>query len=327
MIGRRKFMTCTLAAATTMTALASTTVAETFEFQKGHAFLHDTQNDVSSGLPIWPVQPPGGGGPDGSERISRHGVVTNVPFPTLTILRPMRPTGTAILVAGGGGYKRIENGPEAIPAARWLASIGVTAFVLTYRLPLEGWLSGTLAPFQDAERAIRFIRGKADHFGIDPNRLGILGFSAGGHLLGMEAVLADHLNYSPTDALDTVSGRPDFSLLIYPVVTVEAPFQNTSTRRVLIGNHPTAYQSTQWSMQTHVHPGLAPFFLVQAADDPVSNPANTAILQAACEYNGVDVERHLFSAGGHGFGLGKPGTETVKWPRFAENWMRTHNFL
>ncbi|WP_340312865.1 alpha/beta hydrolase [Brytella acorum] len=287
----------------------------------------DARSEIPWRVPVWPGQPPGGGGPEGQERVSRKGSVTNVVVPTLTVLRPMNPTGSAILIAGGGGYKHIENGTEAMPSARWLASIGITAFVLTYRLPREGWRAGARAPLQDAERAIRVIRGQSASLGIDPRKVGVLGFSAGGHLLGMETVLASRLSYQPVDALDRISGNPDFSLLIYPIVTLEPPFQDTSTRRVLIGEDPNPVESVEWSVQTHVHPGLAPFFLVQAADDPISNPANTAILQAACERNGVDVDRHLFPTGGHGFGLGRPGTETVDWPRMAEAWMAKRHFL
>ncbi|MFH7812510.1 alpha/beta hydrolase [Acetobacter lovaniensis] len=280
-----------------------------------------------SGFPIWHGPPPGGGGPTSGEHVSRSGAVTNVAVPTLTVFRPVKPNGAAMLIAGGGGYKRVENGKEAMPTARWLASIGVTSFVLTYRLPEEGWTVGRSAPFQDAERAIRIIRGRARHFGIDPRRVGIIGFSAGAHLLGMQTACANQLSYAPLDLVDQISGRPDLTLLIYPIVTLEPPYQHTSTRRILIGDHPSPAESARWSVQTHIHPGLAPFFLVQAADDPVSNPANTAILQATCEQNNVEVVRHLFPTGGHGFGLGKPETATVEWPKMAEQWMAGHQFI
>lgn len=284
-------------------------------------------NALSSGFPIWHGPPPGGGGPASGEHVSSSGAVTNIAVPTLTVLRPVKPNGAAMLIAGGGGYKRVENGKEAMPTALWLASIGVTSFVLTYRLPKEGWTVGRSAPFQDAERAIRIIRGQARHFGIDPRRVGIVGFSAGAHLLGMQTACANQLSYAPLDLVDQISGRADLTLLIYPIVTLEPPYQHTSTRHVLIGDHPSPAESARWSVQTHIHPGLAPFFLVQAADDPVSDPANTAILQAACDQNHVEVVRHLFPTGGHGFGLGKPETATMQWPRMAEQWMAGHQFI
>ncbi|MBS4076545.1 alpha/beta hydrolase [Ameyamaea chiangmaiensis] len=309
------------------TAVSNGAHAQMLAFRDRHRHHEDMSTEQPPGFPIWPGPPPGGGGPVSGEHVSRTGAVTNVAVPTLTVLRPVQPNGAAMLIAGGGGYKQIENGKEAIPAARWLASIGVTAFVLTYRLPKEGWTVGRFAPFQDAERAIRMIRGQARYFGVDPRRVGVMSFSAGAHLLGMETACADQLSYTPIDALDQVSGHPDLTLLIYPIVTLEPPYQDTSTRRVLIGDHPSPTESARWSVQTHIHPGLAPFFLVQAADDPVSNPANTAILQAACEQNGVEVVRHLFPTGGHGFGLGKPGTATVEWPGIAEQWMAGHRFI
>ncbi|MDE7548344.1 alpha/beta hydrolase [Acetobacter fabarum] len=321
MIGRR-----TLIKGSVMMAAATVSSGVHAQMCAAHDERHQ-HGDIPTKFPIWPGLPPGGGGPVAGEHVSRSGAVTNVAVPTLTVLRPVQPNGAAMLVAGGGGYKRIENAKEAMPTARWLASIGVTAFVLTYRLPREGWAVGRLAPFQDAERAIRIIRAQAHLFGIDPHRVGITGFSAGAHLLGMEAVCADHLSYTPIDVWDQVSGHPDLALLIYPIVALEPPYQNTSTRRLLIGDHPSPAESTRWSVQTHIHPGLAPFFLVQAADDPVSNPANTAILQTACAHNGVEVVRHLFPTGGHGFGLGKSGTATVTWPNMAEQWMAGHRFI
>ncbi|MBB2157263.1 alpha/beta hydrolase [Gluconacetobacter diazotrophicus] len=303
--------------------------ARTQPFRPRHrgAGHDDDRPAPPSGLAIWPGPPPGGGGPTGREHVSASGAVTRVAIPRLTVLRPARPNGAAMLIAAGGGYRRIEVQKEAMPAAGWLASIGVTAFVLTYRLPPEDWAAGSLAPFQDAGRAIRTMRGQAGHLGIDPRRIGVLGFSSGGHLLGMQTACAERLDYAPVDALDRESGRPDLTMLVYPIVTLEPPYQHTSSRRVLIGDHPTPVESARWSVQTHVHSGLAPFFLAQAADDPVSNPQNTAILQAACESAGVRVERHLFPTGGHGFGLGAPGTQTVEWPAMAESWMRRERFV
>jgi len=268
---------------------------------------------------LWPGDAPGGGGPRGPLDISDKGAVSNVAHPFLTRHDPARPNGAAVLVAGGGGYKRIEEGSEARPAAQWLVEQGITAFVLTYRLPGEGWQDGAMAPVQDAQRALRLIRSQSP--GLDPHRLGVLGFSSGGHLLGMASTRSGWRSYTQVDAADDTSARPDFAALIYPVVTLEPPYDDTSTRRQLVGNHPTLRESAEWSVETHVRRDCPPMFLVQADDDPISNPANTRILEAACRQAGVPVERHHFSSGGHGFGLGRPGTPTTAWPALYQHWL------
>ncbi|WP_341535046.1 alpha/beta hydrolase [Acetobacter sacchari] len=283
--------------------------------------------DAVGTWPLWEGAPPGGGGPTGPEQVSAHGAITNVSTPTLTIWRPERPNGAAMLVAGGGGYQRIQMQKEAEAAARWLIGLGVTAFTLAYRLPMEGWGAGRLAPFQDAQRAVRMMRHSAPALGLDPHRIGGVGFSAGGHLLGMTSARSHEAIYASADAIDVASSALDLNLLLYPIVTLKPPYDRTSTRRVLIGAHPTPEDSAMWSLETHIHRGLRPFFLAQAADDQISNPANTAILELACHQTSISAARHLFPTGGHGFGMGIPGTETIMWPGLAENWMRKTGFI
>jgi acetyl esterase/lipase len=232
-----------------------------------------------------------------------------------------------MLVAAGGGYKRIEIESEALPAAQWLAERGITAFVLSYRLPPEGWRMGPLAPLQDAQRAIRWIRANAARYRVDEAKIGVLGFSAGGHLMGLTATRPDFAAYEPVDSSDKKSAKPDMAALIYPVVTLEPPYDHTSTRRSLIGDHPSASDSAQWSVETHVRSGCPPMFLVQASDDDASNPANTQILTEACKRADVAVEYHLLSSGGHGFGMGRAGSPTEQWPRWFEAWLRQNRML
>ncbi|GLS19518.1 hypothetical protein GCM10007874_25350 [Labrys miyagiensis] len=281
----------------------------------------------SQALPLWPGMPPGGGGPSGPVRVSSRGAWSNIALPSLQLYRPDKPNGAAMLVAAGGGYKRIEMGSEAHPAAAWLAARGVTAFVLAYRLPEEGWKAGPLAPLQDAQRAMRLIRAGATGYGIDPGRLGVLGFSAGGHLLGLASARSAFKAYPGVDEADTQSARPDNAALIYPIITLEPPYDHTSTRRVLIGRHPSAGESAEWSVQTHVRKDCPPMFLAQAQDDPVSNPANTAIMAQTCQAAGVPVELMRLASGGHGFGMGRPGTPTAAWPDHYEAWLRQRGML
>jgi len=275
-------------------------------------------------VPLWPGEAPGGGGPGGPVAMSEKGAMSNIAVPALEVYRPTRPNGAAMLVAAGGGYKRIEMENEARPAARWLAARGITAFVLRYRLPGEGWREGPLAPLQDAQRALRVIAADGVHHGIDAGRIGVLGFSSGGHLMGLAATRAAFASYRPVDGIDTAAARTAEAALIYPVVTLEPPYDHTSTRIELIGRHPSAAASADWSVQTHVREHCPPMFLVQAEDDPISNIANSAILEQACKSAGVSVDRHVLPSGGHGFGMGTPGTPTGQWPGWCASWLSSH---
>lgn len=274
-------------------------------------------------LRLWPGEPPGGGGPVGPPEADERGTVRNIAVPGLEVFTPSRPNGSAMLVAGGGGYTRIAIEREARPAARWLASRGVTAFVLQYRLPREGWGAGPLAPLQDAQRALRLIRFRAAASGLDPNRIGVLGFSAGGHLMGLAATRSAFASYRPGDATDALSARPFAAALIYPVITLEPPYDHTATRVQLIGRHPDPDARAEWSVETHVRSHCPPVFLTQAEDDRVSDIANSRIMARACERAGIRVEAHTLPDGGHGFGLGRPGTPSADWPTWYEAWLRT----
>jgi acetyl esterase/lipase len=272
-------------------------------------------------LPLWPGMPPGGGGPVGPPEIGARGAVSNIAVPGLDVFAPARPNGLAILIAAGGGYKRIEKDKEARPAARWLAGRGITAFVLSYRLPREGWVDGPLAPLQDAQRALRLIRTRATAYGIDPERVGVLGFSAGGHLMGLAATRSAFASYPPRDAADAASARPATAALIYPIITLEPPDDHTATRVQLVGRHPTPEASAEWSVETHVRSRCPPVFLTQAEDDPISDVANSRIMARACERAGVPVETHSLATGGHGFGMGRPGTPSEQWPGWYAAWL------
>lgn len=268
-----------------------------------------------------------GGGPSGPVKGREWGSLSNIAEPALDLVRPAQPNGAAVLIAAGGGYTQISNGGEAMPAAEWLAGLGITSFILTYRLPGEGWIDGPFAPLQDAQRALRTMRAEAKPLGLDPARMGVLGFSAGGHLLGLAAVRSREASYQQTDAVDKQSARPDFAALIYPVVTLKPPFDGTSSRRQLIGSDPTPAAAQAWSVETHVRPGGPPTFLVHADDDPIVNPQNSVLLEEACRKAGIPVELRRFDTGGHGFALGRKGTASTAWPRLAEAWMKGRGLL
>ncbi|MFL9839746.1 alpha/beta hydrolase [Sphingomonas sp. ST-64] len=275
---------------------------------------------------LWPANMPGAGGPRGPEKIgekgSAKGAVTNVTTPRMEIYRPAKPNGAAVLVIGGGGYFRIQIASAAVPTARWLQARGVTAVVLYYRLPGDGWNAD--APFQDGQRAMRLLRANADRLQIDPKRIGVLGFSAGGHLAGMMATRGGHDFYPPGDVADRVSAIPDFAAMIYPVVSMRAPIDTTRTAKhlsVLPG-----YRDTM-SVEALVTAQTPPIFLAHAADDPIADPEHSQRLYAAMRAAKRPVELHLFERGGHSWGLGKRGEPVAAWPRLFAAWARANGWL
>lgn len=293
-------------------------VAATLVATKSELSFASSLYGQSQIIPLWDGVPPGGGGPESKMIVSATGAQHQIAVPTLTVMTPAHPGGRAVLIAGGGGYKRIETGKESLPAAQWLTRRGYTCYILSYRLPSEGWNDGALVALQDAQRALRIIRQRE-------KSVSVLGFSAGGHLLGMAAARPEFQSYPPTDKLDSLPAQADSAALIYPVITLEKPYTHTSVHRILVSPHATAKAEAAWSVQNYVTPAAPPFFLVQAEDDPVSDPANTLIMYTACQKAGVPVEMHRYASGGHGFGMGKPGTPAAAWPRAYEKWLENRS--
>ena len=280
----------------------------------------DPRSPVS--VDLWPGSPPGGGGGKGEERATEDGAVSHVNRPRIEIYRPAHPNGTAIILIGGGGYARIGVGHEVMPTAQWLASIGVTPVVLYYRLPADHWPAA--APFQDGQRAVRVLRAHAGELGIDPKRIGVVGFSAGGNLAGITETRFDDTLYPSVDAADRLSARPDFAGLIYPVISLEPPYDTTRSSREL-STQPDAVQA--YSVELHVSHDTPPTFLAQAVDDPIANIGNSLVMFDALHKNDVDVELHVFDKGGHGWGVGKPGTATTQWPDLFASWAHRAGYL
>lgn len=280
-------------------------------------------------LSLWPSTPPGGGGPAGPLEERPNGAIRHIAVPFLEVHRPQRPSGSAMLIAAGGGYRQIQMEKEARPAAHWLLERGITAYILAYRLPGEGWRDGPQAPLQDALRAFAMVhadmRATPGERGVQA-RMGVLGFSAGAHLLGLATGCAADSRPMPTDTITRAAPKPDAAALIYPVITLEPPFDHTSTRRRLIGEHPSAEESARWSVQTHVGPAYPPVFLVQAEDDSIASVQNAHLMAAACARANVPVALHLLGAGGHGFAMGRADMPSAPWPAWYEVWLRAHDF-
>ncbi|MDN5288127.1 MAG: paeX [Mucilaginibacter sp.] len=276
-------------------------------------------------IPLWHGVPPDGPGPQGPESVSTKGSYTNISKPRLIVHRPEHPNGTAMLVISGGGYAHIELGKESTPAANWLQSHGITAFELVYRLPAEGWASADV-PFQDGQRAMRLVRSLARKFGFDENKIGIMGFSAGGHLAGMIETEPDRQLYSPEDQVDRLSARPDFAALLYPVITMLPPFDHTHAEKEILGKHPDRVQQKAYSVQLHVNGQTPPTFLAQALDDPISNVENSRLMYAALQKYNVQAELHIFDSGGHGWGMGDPDSPVHVWPELFKTWAKANGF-
>lgn len=282
-------------------------------------------------IDLWPGEMPGGGDGPNADNFryveGRYGDITRVSRPCLLVMRPANPSGAAMIVAAGGGYESIALGNEGVPVGRVLNAAGITVFLLVYRLPAEGWGAGPDAPRQDAQRALRLVRARGAEFGIDPGRVGVLGFSAGGHLMGETAVGSARNLYAGVDAADEQPIRPVLAGLIYPVITMRKPFDRTATRRILVGDEVTPVEMKTYSVDLQVGPETPPTFLVQAIDDPIAVADHPLLMFSALRKARVPAELHLFERGGHGFGLGAPGTPAAAWPGLFLAWIRLHGFL
>lgn len=248
--------------------------------------------------------------------------ILHVSEPYMVVYRPHHPDGVGLLVLPGGGYKRVvldKEGTALVPA--FVGRGGITLFVLRYRLPGEG-RDDREASLADAQRALRLIRGHAAKWRLDPRRIGVMGFSAGGHLAARLGTGFDKQVYPATDAIDRISARPDFELLIYPVIDMAGPYAHAGSRERLLGRHPDPRLLRHYSMQYQVRPDTPPTFLVHAQDDPAVPVNNSLLFYRALLRAGVPAEMHLFPYGGHGFGVrGIHGLTTAAWPRLARAWI------
>jgi acetyl esterase/lipase len=283
-------------------------------------------------IPLWPGLPPGAPRPLPSPEWTMSGDpsyrqlwIKGVATPEVNVFRPALPDGSAILAIPGGGYSFLAVQNEGLDVARFFNARRTTVFVLTYRLPDEGWSDRAAVPLQDAQRAMRLIRSKAAEFKIDPNRLGVLGFSAGGHLAADLSVSYDERVYPPVDAADQQSARPAFSGLIYPVATLDPDVTHGDSRDKLLGKDAAPDLVQARSPQRHVNPDSPPSFVVHAFDDGLVPIENSMRWIAAARAANVPVEAHLLAEGGHGFGLHlPPDNPGSRWPDLFALWMRKH---
>ncbi len=281
-------------------------------------------------LPLWPGTPPGSEGLAlGQRTVERSDdpalpdrFVDRIDQPTLTVYRPARPDGRALLVVPGGGYQRVvldKEGTALVPA--FAEDAGLTLFVLQYRLPGEGHRGARDVPLADAQRALRLIRQRAAGWGIDADSVGVMGFSAGGHVAASLATRHAERVYAAVDAADALDPRPAYAVLVYPVIDMGAQAHPGSRQR-LLGDAPDAAAVQRYSLQQRVDAATPPVFLLHAQDDAVVSVDNSLLFEAALRGAGIEHELHLYAHGGHGFGVREARGTLALWPQLAIAWIR-----
>lgn len=232
--------------------------------------------------------------------------------------------GTAVVIFPGGGYQHLSMEKEGSDIANWLAGAGVTTFVVRYRLG-PAYHHPTM--LGDAQRAIRIARSRAAEWSIDPRRLGVIGFSAGGHLASTTGTHFDAGSAASADPIERASSRPDFMILIYPVITMRDSVTHNGSRLNLLGREPTPELVRLMSNETQVTRETPPSFLVHTTDDRTVPVENAVLFYESLKRNGVPAELHVFEHGNHGFGLAPTDPVLAVWTSLCESWMRRHGWL
>jgi acetyl esterase/lipase len=271
-------------------------------------------------LDVWPGPTPGPAQPPGDEKITTQKIgngsikrVANVSHPTITIRKPPndRDTGAAVLICPGGGYQSLSWDLEGEDVVEWLNSIGVTGIILKYRVPKPIPVTPgiqPIGPLQDAQRALSLVRSKAADWGIDPQRIGIIGFSAGGHLATSVSCNFDKRSYEATDPTDQVSCRPDFAILLYPAYLL-------------------VRDKLDLAPDIRIRKECPPTFIAHAGDDGLVKVDNCLQAYRALKMAGVPAELHVYTTGGHGFGLRPNKRPSSTWPQRAADWLKAQGFL
>ncbi|MDX1982606.1 MAG: alpha/beta hydrolase [Bryobacteraceae bacterium] len=263
---------------------------------------------------LWPSGAPGAAGDTDADK------------PSLTHYLPAqgKGNGTAVVVCPGGGYGALAMDHEGRQIAEWLNSHGIAAFILKYRL---GPRYRHPAMIQDAHRAIRMVRARAAELGVEAGRIGIWGFSAGGHLASTAATRFEEGNASAADPFDRVSTRPDFAILAYPVISFTTEYVHKGSRRNLLGDNPDETLVRELSNELRVTARTPPTFLFHTNDDTGVPPENSVLFYLALRKAGVPAEMHIFEPGRHGVGLAQKDPVLSHWPARLADWFRTRGLI
>ncbi len=233
--------------------------------------------------------------------------------------------GTAVVICPGGGYAVLAIDHEGAQIARWFNTMGITAFVLKYRLPSDKiMVDKTIGPLQDAQEAIRIVRRNAKEWNINPDKIGIMGFSAGGHVA---STVSTHYNEKVYDVQDATSARPDFSILIYPVISMDSSITHMGSRENLLGKNPSPELVKKFSNELQVTKETPPAFLVCSTDDDVVPIQNSINYLMALKKAGVHAELHIYESGGHGYGMGRSKDTEINWPEACKKWLEARGLL
>jgi acetyl esterase/lipase len=253
-------------------------------------------------------------------------IISKISRPTLTVFLPAkeRANGTAVIICPGGGYWVEAAAHEGADVAKKFTEMGVTAFMLKYRIPDDSTMvDRSIGPLQDAQQAIKVVREHAAQWHVDPTRIGIMGFSAGGHLA---ATAGTHFTKVVIPNVNNTSVRPDFLLLIYPVISCEENVAHMGSCEQILGKHPTQDQIDYFSNELQVTDETPPAFMVQSSDDPAVNPNNSILFYQALLKHHVPVELHLYEKGGHGYGMFVKDNNEL-WMERCRNWLDTNGWL
>lgn len=277
-------------------------------------------------VPLWPGVAPGGNKPPVvSESEREGGRLTDIDTPEYQVFLPQKAskrTGAAVVILPGGGYTILAMSHEGVDYAKWLTERGIVAVLVKYRVSgndAAGY--GFPVPLMDARRAIRLTRSKAREWNVDPTKVGVMGSSAGGHLASMCATLWDEkLPDETADEIDALGCRPDFAILVYPVISMAEKWGHGGSKRRLLGSSPDPALVERVSTDRRVDGRTPPCFLIHAADDGGVPVRNSLEFAARCAENKVPVVCHVFAEGGHGFGLKGKG-DSIGWPARLESWL------
>lgn len=283
-------------------------------------------------IKLWPGGIPGSRqDPDYVEKITIvDGKVTRcekVVTPDLTVYLPAseRNTGAAVLICPGGGYGMLAFDHEGNEIAGWLNEHGIAGIILKYRLPSDQiMVDKSTGPLQDAQEAMRVIRRNATGWGINPEKIGVIGFSAGGHLA---STLSTHYAEEVYKPKDNITARPDFSILVYPVISFNTEITHLGSRNNLIGSNPDPEQVRYFSNELQIKPDTPPAFLVHSADDGAVPVMNSIEYFRGLQVNKIPAELHVFQEGGHGYGLSRGGGTQSSWPGLCIGWLKQIGIL
>ena len=252
-------------------------------------------------------------------------IVSAISIPTLTVFLPKKPSATraAVVIFPGGGYHINAIKHEGLDIAKELNAWGIAAFVVKYRIPSDAtMINKEIGPLQDAQQAISLVRHNADKWNIEPNRIGIMGFSAGGHLASTAATHYEKALIKNNKA----SLRPDFLVLGYPVISFSDSVGHIGSRNNLLGDSPSPEKIREYSNELHVTAETPPTFIIHASDDKAVLPANSISFYEALLKHKVPAELHIYERGGHGFGMDNPTSEE-KWMSSLKNWLTSRGLL